>query len=94
MSAARRKFVSIVGTTAMLGAMIGVATPASSGAAVTCTYNDTVGLVTVEVDARASAIVRRDGDFVEANNQRCLDGVTEATVTNTEVINILGGAGR
>ena len=93
MSCARPKFVSILATAAWLGAMIGVAAPASSGAAVTCTYNDTVGLVTVEIDAGASATVNRDGDFVEANNERCLDGVTEATVTNTEVINIVGGAG-
>jgi hypothetical protein len=93
MSRARRRFASILGVTALLGAMIGVATPASSGAGVTCTYNDTVGLVTVEIDAGASATVNRDGDFVEANNQRCLDGVTEATVTGTEVINIVGGAG-
>jgi len=93
MSRARRKFVSILGTAALIAAVIGVATPASSGAAVTCTYVDTVGLVTVEIDPGASATVNRDGDFVEANNQRCLDGVTEATVANTEVINIVGGAG-
>jgi hypothetical protein len=93
MPRARRKLVSILGTAVMLGAMIGAASPASSGTAVTCTYNDTVGLVTVEIAAGASATVERDGDFVEANNRRCVDGVTEATVASTEVINIVGGAG-
>jgi hypothetical protein len=60
MSRARRRFASILGVTALLGAMIGVATPASSGAGVTCTYNDSVGLVTVEIGAGASATVNSD----------------------------------
>jgi hypothetical protein len=85
--------ILVLATTALFVAAIGASTPASSGAAVSCTYNDGVGLVTVEIGAGASATVIRDGDFIEANGQRCVDGVTEATVASTEVINIVGGAG-
>jgi hypothetical protein len=91
--ARRLSRVSIVGTTALFLTAIGVATPASSGPAPLCTYNDAVGLVTVEIESGASATVIRDGDFIEANGQRCVDGGTDATVDNTEVINIVGGAG-
>ena len=89
----RLSSVSIVATTALFVAAIGVATPASSGPAALCTYNDMVGLVTVEIPAGATVTVVRDLDSIEANNERCMDGPTEATVDNTEVINIVGGAG-
>ena len=91
--ARRLRSVSIVGTTALFVAAIGASTPASSGPAALCTYNDAVGLVTVEIGAGESATVIRDGGFIEANGQRCVDIATEATVDNTEVINIVGGAG-
>ncbi|MDH4177014.1 MAG: hypothetical protein OEV72_05485, partial [Thermoleophilia bacterium] len=89
----RLSSVSIVATTALFVAAIGASTPASSGPATLCTYNDTVGLVTVEIPAGDTVTVVRDLEFIEANNQRCMDGATEATVDNTEVINIVGGAG-
>jgi hypothetical protein len=89
----RLRSLSTMATTALFAAAIGAPTPASSGVAATCTYNDTVGLVTVEIEAGASATVIRDGDFIEANGQRCDDGGTQATVDSTEVINIVGGTG-
>jgi hypothetical protein len=91
--ARRLSRVSIAGTTALFLAAIGVATPASSGPAPLCSYDDTVGIVTVEIPVGATVTVVRDLEFIEANNQRCIDGATEATVDNTEVINIVGGAG-
>ncbi|MEZ0233655.1 MAG: calcium-binding protein [Actinomycetota bacterium] len=89
-----RKLGSILGTAVLVGGVLGGAAPASSGPAATCAYNDTVGLVTVEIPTGGSATVDRDGDFIDVNGTRCIDGLTEATVDNTEVINIVpGGTG-
>jgi len=89
-----RKLGSIVGTAVLVGGVLGGAVPASSGPAVTCAYNDTVGLVTVEIAAGGSATVDRDGDFIDVNGSRCTDVATDATVQSTEVINIVpSGAG-
>ncbi|MEO8475940.1 MAG: hypothetical protein ABI572_02675 [Actinomycetota bacterium] len=93
MARARQKSGSILATAALIGALLGVWVPASSLQSFTCTYNDVVGLVTVEIAAGGSATVERAGDFVEVNGTRCVDGATDATVANTEVINIVGGAG-
>jgi hypothetical protein len=93
MASAGQKFGSILGAAVLIGSLLGVAAPASSGQPFTCTYDDTVGLVTVEIVAGGSATVERNGVFVEANGTRCVDGATDATVDNTEVINIVGGTG-
>jgi hypothetical protein len=93
MARARQKFGSILGTALLIGALLGVTVPASSGQSFTCTYNDGVGLVTVEIVAGGSASVERNGVFIEVNGTRCVDGATDATVDNTEVINIVGGTG-
>ncbi|MGZ5293761.1 MAG: calcium-binding protein [Actinomycetota bacterium] len=93
MARARQTLGSIPGTVVLVGALLGVAAPASSGQPFTCTYNDAVGLMTVEIVAGGSATVERNGIFIEVNGTRCVDGVTDATVDNTEVINIVGGTG-
>lgn len=93
MLSARRKFGSVLGIAILIGATVGVAAPASSTVVTDCTYNDMVGLVTVDISANGSAKVNRDGDFIEVNNVTCSDGVTAATVLNTEVINIIGDTG-
>lgn len=90
---AKQKLGSILGGVVLVGAVLGVAAPASSGQPFLCTYDDTVGLVTVEIAAGGSATVERNGVFIEVNGTRCVDGVTDATVDNAEVINIVGGAG-
>lgn len=89
-----RKPGSILGAAVLIGTVLGAAGPATSGPAVTCTYNDTVGLVTVEIPAGGSATVDRDGDFIDVNGSHCADGGTDATVQSTDVINIVpAGAG-
>lgn len=93
MARTRQKLGSILGTVVLVGALLGVAGPASSGQPFTCTYTDAVGLVTVEIVAGGSATVERNGDFIEVNGTRCVDGATDATVANTEVINLVGGTG-
>jgi hypothetical protein len=91
---AQKKLGSILGSAVLIGAVLGAVGSASSGPATSCTYNDMVGLVTVEIPAGGSAMVDREGEFIEANGTRCIDGLTEATVDNTEVINIVpGGVG-
>lgn len=77
----------------MVGALLAVGAPAWSTNVTSCTYNDTVGLVTVDIGVNDSVTVNRDGDVIEMNGAACTDGVTEATVSNTEVINIVGSAG-
>lgn len=93
MLVARRKFGWVLGTAILIGAAVGVAAPASSTLVTDCTYNDMVGLVTVDISANGSAKVNRDGDVIEVNNVTCTDGATAATVQNTEVINIIGDTG-
>lgn len=89
-----RKLGSILGTAVLIGTVLGAAGPASSGPAVTCSYDDTVGLVTVEIPAGGSAKVDRDGEFIDVNGSHCTDAATDATVQSTEVINIVPtGAG-
>jgi hypothetical protein len=89
----RQRLGPILVPVVLIGASLGVAAPASSGQSFTCTYNDMVGLVTVEIAPGGSATVERAGDFVEVNGTRCVDGATDATVANTEIINIVGGTG-
>jgi Ca2+-binding RTX toxin-like protein len=89
----KQKLGSILGGIVLIGTLLGVAAPASSGQPFMCTYNDMVGLVTIEIVAGGSATVERAGDFIEVNGTRCVDGVTDATVANTEVVNIVGGTG-
>lgn len=81
--------VSVVGASAPV---LLSATPAAGVA--TCSYNANTDVVAVSVGSGETAVIHRDGDAIEVSMSSCLSpGLVPATVFNTDLIDVNGGAG-